>query len=151
MAKPISLKKKPDDEMVLFPEAADLPPVRERGASDQTWLASHGEGQLAVDVFETDGEIIIRSAIAGVSPEDLEVSVHNDMLTIRGTRQPECIETGSRHLVRECHWGSFSRSLILPTEIDADAIRAELKNGVLNVRLPKIERSKKIQVREVQA
>jgi len=147
MGTPLKLKKKPDDETILFPET-DGQAAAAAPASDDAWLGG-GEGQLAVDVYETDAEIVIRSAIAGVQPEDLEVFVHNDMLTIRGNRRPECSETGSRHLVRECHWGSFSRSLILPAEIDAENIHAELKNGVLTVRLPKIERSKKIQVREV--
>lgn len=145
----ISLKKKDkEDELVLFPEAENLPPVAPKERNEEPWALDQGEGQLAVDVYETDGEIVIRSAIAGVKPEDLEVFVHNDMLTIRGNRPPECSEHGARHLVRECHWGSFSRSLILPSEIDADRIGAELKNGVLTVRLPKLERSKKIQVKE---
>lgn len=133
---------------MLFPEAENLAPVKP-ASGDESWLGDHGEGQLAVDVYETDGEIVIKSAIAGVQPENLEVFVHNDMLTIRGNRPSECQESGGmRHLVRECHWGSFSRSLILPSEIDAERIQAELKNGVLTVRLPKVERSKKIQVKK---
>jgi HSP20 family protein len=144
----ISLKKKTkDDELILFPEAENLPPVAPQAPAGDPWALDHSEGQLAVDVYETESEVIIKSAIAGVKPEDLEVFVHNDMLTIRGTRPPECSEHGARHLVRECHWGSFSRSLILPSEIDAENIGAELKNGVLTVRLPKIERSKKIQIK----
>jgi HSP20 family protein len=111
------------------------------------WLGDE-EGQLSVDVRETDREIIIRSAIAGVQPEDLEVSVHNDMLTIRGQRRTEEEKQEGRWLVRECHWGAFSRSLILPSEVDADAIGAELKNGVLTIKLPKIKREKKIEVKE---
>jgi len=146
MGKAISLKKKsPDDEMILFPEAENMAPV---GGTDASWLGDQGEAQLAVDVYETEGEIVIKSAIAGVTPENLEVFVHNDMLTIRGSRPPECQDVGMRHLVRECHWGSFSRSLILPSEIDGDRIQAELKNAVLTVRLPKITRSKRIQVKD---
>ena len=148
MDKTISLKKKnQDDEMILFPEAESLAPIG-AGAAAPAWFGDQGEGQLAVDVYETEGEIVIKSAIAGVTPENLEVFVHNDMLTVRGNRPPECQDVGVRHLVRECHWGSFSRSLILPSEIDGDRIQAELKNGVLTVRLPKIARSKKIQVKE---
>lgn len=131
--------------MILFPEAENMAPV---GGTDVSWLGDQGEAQLAVDVYETEGEIVIKSAIAGVTPENLEVFVHNDMLTIRGSRPPECQDVGMRHLVRECHWGSFSRSLILPSEIDGDRIQAELKNAVLTVRLPKITRSKRIQVKD---
>ncbi len=143
----ISLKKQPgdkDDELVLFPEAEHLQPLgQDRGAD---WFGGE-EGQLAVDVYDGEDEIVIRSPIAGVRPEDLEVFVHNDMLTVRGQRMTE-EEVKGRRVVHECHWGSFSRSIILPAEIDAERISAELKNGVLTVRLPKAERKKKIDVRE---
>ena len=151
MAKTISLKptKRDDDDLLLFPEAAHLAPVAEHGQADHGWLSGHEEGRLAVDVAETDGELIVTSPIAGVQPEDLEVFVHNDMLTVRGTRTCESEMKDGRHLVRECHWGSFSRSIILPTEIDAERISATLKNGVLAIRMPKVERSKKITVKEL--
>ncbi len=125
-----------DDDAVLFPDAA----------GEDAWLHK-SEGQLAVDVHETDDEVVVRSPIAGVKPEHLEVFVHDDMLTLRGTRHEDA-EIGGRHLVRECHWGAFSRSIILPTEVDADRIAATLKDGVLTVRMPKMRRSKKITVRE---
>ncbi len=147
---PVFLKRQPnDDEMLLFPEAAHLEPVPISGEREEEWLAGPVEGELAVDVYETDDEIIVRSAIAGVRPDDLEVFVHNDMLTIRGHRQAECVEE-KRHkmLVTECHWGAFSRSLVLPSETDIEGISASIKNGILTVRLPKTERSKRISVRE---
>lgn len=149
MAITISLKRREDDEHVLFPEAAHLPVVETgpRAASDDGFWAGNEDGQLAVDVYETDTELVLRSAIAGVDLEDLEVFLHNDMLTVRGTRKLEC-EADARALVSECHWGSFSRSVILPTEIDAERIAATLKDGVLTVRMPKVERSKRIRVRE---
>ena len=129
--------KQKDEEMMLFPGTSD---------ATQETLVSADEGRLAVDVFETERELIIKSAIAGVRTEHLEVFVHNDMLTLRGQRKEE-VEPGAVPLVRECHWGSFSRSIILPTEIDADHISAALKDGVLTVRLPKVERSRKISVK----
>lgn len=151
MAKTISLKptKCDDDDLMLFPGAAHLPPVADHAHPDDGWLSDHEEGRLAVDVSETDHEIIVASPIAGVRPEDLEVFVHNDMLTIRGTRTHESEVKEGRRLVRECHWGSFSRSIILPAEIDAERISATLKNGVLTIRMPKVERSKKISVKEL--
>jgi len=112
------------------------------------WTA-HDEGELAVDVYDRPNEIVLRSAIAGVKPEDLDVFVHNDMLTVRGTRSYEHEEHDGNVLVRECHWGGFSRSIILPSEVDADNIAATLKNGVLTVRMPKVERSRRIAVRKV--
>lgn len=149
MAITISLKRRDDEhEHLLFPEAAHLPePTATAGGDDGFWGTSGEEGQLAVDVYETDKEIVLRSAIAGVELSDLEVFLHNDMLTVRGNRKIEH-EADVRHLVSECHWGSFSRSVILPTEIDADAIAATLKDGVLTIRMPKLERSKRIRVKE---
>jgi HSP20 family protein len=138
----------PDPESeseMLFPEAAHLPAITEQSeATEQSWL-SEDEGQLSVDVYDGDKEIMVVSAIAGVKSEDLEVFLHNDMLTIRGRRTAPLVE--GRPLVRECHWGPFSRSLILPTEIDADKITAGIKEGVLTVRLPKVNRSRTIKIR----
>ncbi|MDD5251409.1 MAG: Hsp20/alpha crystallin family protein [Patescibacteria group bacterium] len=132
--------------MLLFPEAAE-PLTKETAAADD-WLAEGVEGQLAVDVHETDDEIVIRSAIAGVNPEDLEVFVHNDLLTIRGERHHDDDFRSGRLVVSECHWGSFSRTLVLPSEIVADQITAALQNGILTVRLPKLTRSHRIDVIE---
>jgi HSP20 family protein len=128
--------KTQQEEMSLFPRL-----------EDNSWIEEE-EGQLAVDVQETDSQIIIRSAIAGVNPDDLDISVHNDLLTVRGRRQSEEERQEGRWLVRECHWGSFSRSLILPSEVDVEGIAAELKNGVLTVKLPKVKRERKIKVKE---
>ncbi|HTM68034.1 MAG TPA: Hsp20/alpha crystallin family protein [Candidatus Binatia bacterium] len=151
MAPIIPLRKNPDeneDEMLLFPEAPHLAAVRtEEAPAEDRWFEQHEEGRLAVDVLENDKELIITSAIAGVKPENLEVFVHNDMLTIRGKRHADTTtEAGAKYLVRECHWGSFSRSVILPMEVDVDAIAATIKDGVLMVRMPKTHRSKRIAV-----
>lgn len=153
MAITLSLKRKPeenDDEMLLFPEAAHLSAVRTAETpAEEGWLESHEDGRLAIDVLENDKELVIASAIAGVKPENLEVFVHNDMLTVRGKRHADSeAEAGAKYLVRECHWGSFSRSIILPMEIDVDAISATIRDGVLVVRMPKTHRSKRISVKE---
>jgi len=125
------------EEDQLFPGAAD--------AAAEAFEV----GRLSVDVFDAGDELVLRSPIAGVRTEDLELSLHNDMLTIRGTRHVEEVGGEGRYLVRECHWGAFTRSLILPTEIDADRIAATIKDGILTVRLPKIHRDKRITVREL--
>ena len=132
-------KKKDKEELSLFPGMT---------AADQGCL-SGDEGRLALDVFETEKDLVAVTPIAGVEPDDLEVFVHNDMLTIRGRRLRESEVADRNFLVRECHWGSFSRSLIFPTEVDADAISATLKNGVLTVRMPKIHRAKRVAIKEV--
>lgn len=113
------------------------------------WL-SHTEGKLSVDVIETRSEIVVRSAIAGVQTQDLDITLSDDTLTIRGARQHECEE--SRHdqvHVQECHWGSFSRTIILPCSVDADTVDATLRRGILTIRLKKVDMDKRIPVLEI--
>jgi len=107
------------------------------------------EGQLTIDVYQTDSDIVIKSTIAGVKPEDLDVSISNDMLTIKGERKNEEVVEDENYYYRECYWGSFSRSVVLPMDVLADKIDATLKNGILTIRLPKadVTKTKKIQVR----
>jgi HSP20 family protein len=101
-----------------------------------------GEGQLMVDVYQTPSEIVIKSAVAGVKPEDIDISIVNDMITIKGKRELDEEVRADDYFYQECYWGSFSRSIILPIEIDADRVTASLKNGILTIRLPKIDKNK---------
>jgi HSP20 family protein len=101
-----------------------------------------GDGQLTVDVYQTPDEIVIQSTIAGVTPSLLEVSISNEMVTIRGKREKSEVVEGKDYFVQELYWGKFSRSIILPQEIDSESAAADLKNGVLTVRLPKIKKQK---------
>jgi HSP20 family protein len=110
--------------------------------------ASMDEGELSVDVFETPSELILQSTIAGVKISDLELSLHGDMLTVRGRRHHE-VPAAARPLYTECYWGPFSRSIILPVEVRADEASAVLRSGVLTITLPKRNRST-IPVREIE-
>jgi len=94
-------------------------------------------GELKVDVYETDNEIVVRSTVAGVDIKDLDVSLHGDLLTIRGKRRIKEEVDENNFLVRECFWGDFSRSIILPSSVDIAKSEASLKKGVLTIRLPK--------------
>ncbi|MFA6215670.1 MAG: Hsp20/alpha crystallin family protein [Patescibacteria group bacterium] len=114
--------------------------------SQAGWLADGDDGQLLLDVFQDIDNIYIKSTIAGVKPEDLQISLNNDMLTIRGTRKHEDEVEDKEYFYKECYWGSFSRSLILPAEVKSDKISATLKNGVLTVVLPKIQRKRNIEI-----
>lgn len=107
------------------------------------------EGQLTIDVYQTENEIVIKSTIAGVKPEDLDVSINNDMVTIKGERKNEEIVENGNYYYQECYWGSFSRSVLLPVDVVPEKVDASLKNGILTVRLPKADttKTKKIQVR----
>lgn len=117
---------------------------------DSDWMDREFEGQLSIDVYQKDNNIIVKSTIAGVNPEDLDISVENDMLTIRGKRYHDREIHESDYFFQECYWGGFSRSIILPVDVQFDKIQAELDNGVLTITLPKAECNKKInvQVRE---
>ena len=115
------------------------------------WLAPHDEGELAVDVYENEKTIFIKTAIAGVKPEDLSLTLSHDMLTIRGARRDDSASREEcRYLSQECHWGPFSRSVILPAEVNVAKAEAIFKSGILAIKLPKMQRENtlKVQVRE---
>lgn len=115
----------------------------------ESWINSENvemEGQLSIDVYQNEEQIIIKSTIAGVKPEDLKISLHNDLLTIKGSRESERNIKEENYLFRECYWGSFSRSIILPSEVDEKRVEAELENGVLTIKLYKTDK-KKIEVK----
>lgn len=97
------------------------------------------EGQLTVDVHQDDENIIIQSAIAGVTSENIDISITNDMITIRGKRLSSNVDS-SQYYHQELYWGPFSRSIILPVKVDPDGAKASMKNGLLTVTLPKLER-----------
>ena len=103
------------------------------GQAIDDWAES--EGELAIDVYVLPTSVVVRSAMAGVKPEDLSISLHNDLLTIRGHRNDEEVIERSHYVVQECHWGVFSRSVVLPVAVEADGAEAVIKNGVLKVTL----------------
>jgi len=130
-----------------MPMTADESPLE-----NKEWLAEAGDdGQLTLDVYQTDKDIIIKSTIAGVSPEDLDIAYNNGMLTIKGERKTEETIDKENYFYQELYWGSFSRSVILPADVEEDNIEAELKNGILTVRLPKkvVNHQQKIKVKAV--
>ncbi len=100
------------------------------------------EGQLTIDVFQTGEEMVIKSTIAGVSDKDLDITIANDMVTIKGERKQEDEVDNQDYYYQELYWGSFSRSVILPQEVDTENAKASLKDGVLTIKLPKMERSR---------
>lgn len=118
----------------------------DKPTSVDPWLGGHDDAELLLDVFADDTNIYIVSTLAGVEPSDLDISVNNDLLTIRGTRKHQHETAGRDYFYQECYWGGFSRSIILPMEIKTDGISAELKNGVLKITLPKMQRSRSIPI-----
>ncbi len=107
------------------------------------------EGELAVDVYQTPDHIVIKALIAGVQPQTIDISLTREMLTISGVRTDEREVEEDNYFQRELYWGSFSRTILLPEEVDVDAAEASEKHGILMIRLPKINkrRETKLKVR----
>lgn len=107
------------------------------------------EGQLTIDVYQTANDIVIESAIAGVRPEDIDIDVSSDSITIKGERRRDTRVRDEDYFYQECYWGRFTRSVILPQEVDPDSAHVSLKNGILTVKLPKLNRrrTRKLKVR----
>lgn len=105
-------------------------------------IIEESEGQLTIDVYQTPDDIYVESTIAGVEPENLDIDITNESVTIKGERRKEEVIADEDYLHQECYWGKFSRSVILPQEIDPDKAHAEFKNGILRIKLPKLNRGR---------
>lgn len=123
---------------------AEKPEPKEKTGPQKEGLKT--EGQLAIDVYETDGDFIIQSTIAGIKAEDLDITIENDMVTIQGSRQQETEIEEKKYFYQECYWGAFSRQIILPQEVDGSKAEATMKEGILILKIPK---AKKIQKRKI--
>ena len=118
---------------------------------EEDWHSGHEEGQLAVDVAEKKTELVVISTMAGADPSKIEVYVHSDLLTIRGVRsRPLKDGDDLNYFHEECYWGKFSRTVVLPVDVRGDGARAEYKNGILVVRIPKRKSEARIQVKVVE-
>ncbi len=134
------------EEAMETEETAEKTPVEKETRGE--WGTP--EGQLIVDVYETDKEVVIQSAIAGVRINQIDVSLENDILVIKGVRENPCKDKVRNYFLKECYWGAFSKDIILPREIDTGRIDAKIKDGILTIRMPKIEKAKnkKISIEE---
>lgn len=105
------------------------------------------EGELTVDVYQTPDDIIIKTIVAGVRPEDLDISITRDMVTVRGSRQESNEVNTGDYFHKELYWGTFSRTILLPQEVDVDASEASEKHGLLILRLPKLDKSRQTKLK----
>lgn len=122
----------------------------ESNSMDKGWVTIAPEdGELSVDVYQNQNEVIIKTMVAGVRPEDLDVSISRDMVTIKGKREGEKTISDDDYFHRELYWGTFSRTIVLPQEIDVDTCEAIEKHGLLIIKLPKLDknRSTRLKVR----
>ena len=106
------------------------------------WLAPLGAGALAVDMYETDQDVVIKSSVPGVKAEDIDITITGDTLTIKGETKAEEKVEKANYVRQERRYGAFSRSVTLPTSIVAEKAKAEFENGVLTLTLPKAEEVK---------
>ncbi len=104
-------------------------------------------GELAVDVYQTPTHIVVKAMIAGVRPEDLEVSITRDMVTIRGKRERHTEGGSDDFFFQELYWGAFARTVVLPQEVDIEGAEAMEKHGLLVIRLPKLDKGRQAKLK----
>lgn len=142
-----------DDITAAFLSEDEMPdeggPEQQQIAEEADWDADDPvAGQLAVDVYETREKLVVKGRVAGVNKSELDVSISDNTLTIRGTLNAGNEEGVENYFLQECYWGEFSRSIVLPVPVKEDEIEAVLKDGVLTVSFAKVKQDtvKKIQV-----
>lgn len=155
------MARKQNDDLLIEDELAaaflndddDTQSSQSQGQSqpaEQNWEESEDDfpGQLAVDVYETDEELVVKARTAGVEKEDLDVSISDGILTITGTLSSGDDSAATNWHIQECYWGEFSRTLALPVPVKEDEAKASLKEGVLSISFPKVqqEQAKKIAI-----
>ncbi|MEK7478020.1 MAG: Hsp20/alpha crystallin family protein [Patescibacteria group bacterium] len=126
--------------------------LADKGKERGRWLEEEPEvGELTVDVYQTPGEIIIQAMVAGVKPEDLSITINREMITVKGTRERPAEAREEDYIHQELYWGAFSRTVILPCEVETEESEAIERHGLLTLRLPKIDKEKiqKIRVKSI--
>jgi len=121
-------------------------PEREASEKSGSWLEDE-EGQLTVDVYQTPTEIVIKTMVAGVKPDTIDLNISRDMVTIKGSRQNFNETREEDYHYKELFWGSFSRTILLPAEIEVEEAEATEEHGLLTLRLPKIDKEKKTKLK----
>lgn len=136
-------------EHTAFESAGPGRPTHAESKHDAPIPSDEPGGELAVDVYQTPDAIVIKALVAGVQPQTVDISLSREMLTISGQRQDEREVEEENYFQRELYWGSFSRTILLPEEVDVDLAEATEKHGILMIRLPKINkrRETKLKVR----
>jgi HSP20 family protein len=104
-------------------------------------------GELTVDVYQTNSHIIIKTIVAGVRPDDLDISISRDMVTIKGHREEVKEVSDADYFHKELYWGGFSRTIMLPEEIEVEESEANSRDGLLTIRLPKINKQKQTKLK----
>ncbi len=140
-----------DSDSEVWDEESELPKLKAEAEPMETteWSETAEEelSELAVDVYQTNDEIIVKAMAAGVRPEDLDIDISRDMVVITGTRKEGSLAETGDYIHQELFWGSFTRTIVLPEEIDPETAIATEKNGLVIVRLPKIDKKRRTKIR----
>lgn len=137
----LSVDDAAEEQAANYEEEAIVEAPKQPAKEGEEWLNDF-EGQLNIDMYQTKDNVIIKSTIAGVRPEDIDITVANDMVTIKGSRRKEETVVQDDYFYQECYWGNFSRSVIIPVDIESENIEADLKDGILTVVIPKAAKAK---------
>jgi HSP20 family protein len=132
----------PFRDLVSLREAMDRLVEDSFVSPSRSWATTAGAGMLAVDVYQTDDDVVVKSAVPGVKPEDIDISLTGDTLTIKGESKFEEEVKEENFIRREMRYGSFARTVAVPVPVVADKAEAEFDNGVLTLTLPKAEEIK---------
>lgn len=136
-----------DEELEVMPQGKAMPSRMSERAVEKEVEEDDNEGQLTVDVYQSPTEIVIKTIVAGVRPEDLDISINKETVTIRGKREGDRSIREEDYVFKELYWGSFARTVILPQEIDPEEAEAIEKHGLLIIKLPKIDKNRQTKLK----
>lgn len=139
-----------EEEVIIVPNSRTVPKADK---SEASWLTAEEEeeGELTVDVYQTPTEVVIQTMVAGVKPEDLNISITREIVTIKGRRERPSDTGEANYVNKELYWGAFTRTMMLPAEVEVDQAEAIERHGLMTIRLPKTdkERIQKIKVKSI--
>lgn len=138
-----------EGETVVISSSRAIPKSEKPEAN---WLTEEEEeGELTVDVYQTPTEVVIQTMVAGVKPEDLNISITREIVTIKGRRERPSDTNEANYVNKELYWGAFTRTMMLPAEVEVDQAEAIERHGLMTIRLPKTdkERVQKIKVKSI--
>jgi HSP20 family protein len=122
---------------------------------DDEWLSTDEEieetGELAIDVYQTPTDVVVQAMIAGVKPENININIARQSITIEGRRERQTESSGDGYVKRELYWGSFARTIDLPSEVEPDNAEAFEKHGLLTIKIPRIDKDRiqKVKIRTI--
>ncbi len=135
----IGIEDEPEETKAKFIHIGD-----KKNKKNNNWIEEEtDEAELAVDVYQTPTDILVQTFVAGVKPDDLELSIARDMVTIKGSREETRNIDEENYFTKELYWGKFSRTISLPQEVEPEEVEATEKHGLLTIRIKKVDKEKR--------